>query len=405
LESSVLLGDCLTILQTLNDNSIDVIYLDPPFFSQKNYAMNTSEGKKYVFSDKWENPSAYKDFMKNRIKECYRVLKDTGSIFLHCDTSASHFLRSILDEIFSPNNFLNEIIWTYKRWSNSKKGLLSCHQTIFFYTKSKNYTFNKLLGEYSPTTNLDQILQERTRNEVNKSSYKKDENGNVVNTTQKKGVPLSDVWNIPFLNPKAKERTGYPTQKPLELLERIIKISSNEGDIILDPFCGSGTSLVAAKILNRNFIGIDNSKEAVTITQNRLNNPIKSESQLLKKGFSSFMTLSPEKMDILRQFNAKPVYRNKGLDGLINDFENDRIIALKIQDSDEDLYESAQKLDYAKNKRNLDLGILLQTHSDIQLLGISDKNIFPGIKIIKSYKFFLNQLILDNFDDTNKFSL
>lgn len=396
MESSVLLGDCLTILQTLNDNSVDVIYLDPPFFSQKNYAMNTSEEKKYVFSDKWENPNAYKDFMKNRIKECYRVLKDTGSIFLHCDTSASHFLRSILDEIFGPNNFLNEIIWTYKRWSNSKKGLLSCHQTIFFYTKSKNYTFNKLLGEYAPTTNLDQILQERTRNKVNKSSYKKDKNGNVVNTTQKKGVPLSDVWNIPFLNPKAKERTGYPTQKPLELLERIIKISSNEGDIILDPFCGSGTSLVAAQNLNRNFIGIDNSKEAVTITRNRLNNPIKSESQLLKKGNSSFMTLSPEKMDILKQFNAKPVYRNKGLDGLINDFENNRIIALKIQNSDEDLYESAQKLDYAKNKRNIDLGILLQTHSDIQLLDINDKTIFSGIKIIKSYKFFLNQLILDD---------
>lgn len=405
MESSVLLGDCLTILQTLNDNSVDVIYLDPPFFSQKNYAMNTSEGKKYVFSDKWANPNAYKDFMKNRIKECYRVLKDTGSIFLHCDTSASHFLRSILDEIFGPSNFLNEIIWTYKRWSNSKKGLLSCHQTIFFYTKSKNYTFNKLLGEYAPTTNLDQILQERTRNKVNKSSYKKDENGNVVNTTQKKGVPLSDVWNIPFLNPKAKERTGYPTQKPLELLERIIKISSNEGDIILDPFCGSGTSLVAAQNLNRNFIGIDNSKEAIAITRNRLNNPIKSESQLLKKGNSSFMTLSPEKMDILKQFNAKPVYRNKGLDGLINDFKNDRIIALKIQNSDEDLYESAQKLDYAKNKRNLDLGILLQTHSDIQLLGINDKTIFSGIKIIKSYKFFLNQLILDEFDDTSKFSL
>lgn len=396
MESSVLLGDCLTILQTLNDNSVDVIYLDPPFFSQKNYAMNTSEEKKYVFSDKWENPNAYKDFMKNRIKECHRVLKDTGSIFLHCDTSASHFLRSILDEIFGPNNFLNEIIWTYKRWSNSKKGLLSCHQTIFFYTKSKNYTFNKLLGEYAPTTNLDQILQERTRNKVNKSSYKKDKNGNVVNTTQKKGVPLSDVWNIPFLNPKAKERTGYPTQKPLELLERIIKISSNEGDIILDPFCGSGTSLVAAQNLNRNFIGIDNSKEAVTITRNRLNNPIKSESQLLKKGNSSFMTLSPEKMDILKQFNAKPVYRNKGLDGLINDFENNRIIALKIQNSDEDLYESAQKLDYAKNKRNIDLGILLQTHSDIQLLDINDKTIFSGIKIIKSYKFFLNQLILDD---------
>lgn len=404
MESSVILGDCATVLQTFDDNSIDVIYLDPPFFSQKNYAMNTDEGKKYVFSDKWTSSGAYSAFIKERIEECYRVLKNTGSIFLHCDTSASHFLRLILDDIFGPNNFLNEIIWTYKRWSNSKKGLLPSHQTIFFYTKSKNYTFNKLLGEYSPTTNLDQILQERTRNKLNKSTYKKDENGNVVNTTQKKGVPLSDVWNIPFLNPKAKERTGYPTQKPLELLERIIKISSNEGDIILDPFCGSGSTLVAAKNLNRNFIGIDNSREAINLTLNRLDNPIKSESQLLKKGKSSFLTLSSEKMNILKQFNAKPVYRNKGLDGLITDSKNDRIIALKIQDNDEDLYESAKKLNYAKNKRNLTLGILLQTHSDIQLLDLDCKTTFPGIKILKTYELSLHQIISDKFDAKKNFS-
>lgn len=393
MESSVILGDCLEKLTQIESNSIDVIYLDPPFFSQKNYSLKTANGIQYSFSDKWKSIEHYSDFIKIRLQECYRVLKESGSIFLHCDTSASHYLRIILDKVFGMKNFRNEIIWTYKRWSNTKKGLLPSHQIIFFYSKSKNYTFNKLLGEYSPTTNLDQILQERSRNELNKSVYKIDKDGNVVNTTHKKGVPLSDVWNIPFLNPKAKERTGYPTQKPLELLEQIIKISSNENDIILDPFCGSGTTLVAAQNLNRRFIGIDSSSEAIQLTKSRLNNPVKSESKLLKNGKQHYVTLSPDKITILKQFHAKPVYRNKGINGLINDEKNNRMIALKIQDLEENLYEALKKLDHARNKQKLSVGILLQTHSDPQLLDLNYQKEFPNIKISQTYDYLLNSMI------------
>lgn len=158
-------------------------------------------------------------------------------------------MRIILDDEFGESNFRSEIIWAYKRWSNAKKGLLSGHQTIFFYSKTDNFKFNTMYTEYSPTTNVDQILQERVRNSAGKASYKYDKKGDIVIAKEKKGVPLSDVWEIPFLNPKARERTGYPTQKPVELLEKIIKISTDEGDSVFDPFCGSGTTLVAAKIL------------------------------------------------------------------------------------------------------------------------------------------------------------
>jgi site-specific DNA-methyltransferase (adenine-specific) len=138
-----------------------------------------------------------------------------------------------MDKVFGRENFQSEIIWSYKRWSNAKKGLLNAHQVIFFYSKTKNFKFNTLYTDYSATTNLDQILQDRERDENGKSVYKKDENGNVVLGKEKKGVPLSDVWEIPYLNPKAKERTGYPTQKPVLLLNQILNIVTHEGDLVV----------------------------------------------------------------------------------------------------------------------------------------------------------------------------
>lgn len=152
-----------------------------------------------------------------------------------------------------------------------------------FYSKTKDFKFNKIYTNYSETTNIDQILQARVRNKNGKSVYKIDNNGEIVIGQSKKGVPLSDVWEIPFLNPKAKERTGYPTQKPIILLEQILKLVTDENDLVVDPFVGSGTTVVAAKILNRKYIGIDKSQEAITLTKDRLNSLIKTESYLLKK--------------------------------------------------------------------------------------------------------------------------
>ncbi|MEG2810864.1 MAG: site-specific DNA-methyltransferase, partial [Akkermansia sp.] len=166
------------------------------------------------------------------------------------------------------------MIWSYKRWSNSKKGLLNSHQNIYFYSKSNKFKFNTMYTQYSPTTNVDQILQNREKNNNGITVYKKDSFGNVINNYEKKGVPLSDVWEIPYLNHKARERNGYPTQKPILLLEQIIKISTDENDVILDPFCGSGTTLAAAKLLKREYIGIDFSNDAIELCKKRLEGKI-----------------------------------------------------------------------------------------------------------------------------------
>ena len=194
-----------------------------------------------------------------------------------------------MDEIFGSDYFQSEIIWTFKRWSNSKIGLLPAHQNIFFYSKTSNFKFNKIFTDYSYTTNIDQILQNRKRDEFGKSVYDNDENGDIKLNLEKKGVPLSDVWDIPFLNPKANERVGYPTQKPVILLKKIIELVTSEGDLVVDPFCGSGTTLVAAKLLNRNFIGIDISEDAVELANNRVANPMETRSNLLKKELSSII--------------------------------------------------------------------------------------------------------------------
>ena len=128
---------------------------------------------------------------------------------------------------------------------------MNAHQTIYFYSKSKDFKFNTIYKAYAPTTNIDQILQDRQRTKNGKSVYKKDKNGNVVLGKEKRGVPLSDVWEIPYLNPKAKERVGYPTQKPVLLLQQILEIATDEDDLVVDPFNGSGTTCVAAKSMNK----------------------------------------------------------------------------------------------------------------------------------------------------------
>lgn len=384
--ATVIHADCLDYLSTMRKESVDLIYLDPPFFTQKRHTLISRTGDEHSFSDKWKDNVDYSNFMKQCLNRCYEVLKKDGIILVHCDTNSNYILRIILNDIFKPSNFVNEIVWTYKRWSNSKKSLLKDHQTIFVYKKSKNYTFNRIYTEYSATTNLEQILQKRTRDKSNKTVYMKNE-GKIVYADKKNGVPLSDVWNIPYLNPKAKERVGYPTQKPLELLERLITIFSNEGDTILDPCCGSGTTLVASKRLNRKAIGIDISKDAVNISKYRINNPIKSKSLLLQNGKESYKFSNKVKEHIIKSFDAKAVYRNKGIDGLIN--TKNGIIALKIQDKNETIDESIRMIQSAKNKVDIKNGIVLRTHYDNELIPV-DYSEDRDIKIIDSYKMMLN---------------
>ena len=361
----IICDDCLKALRKIEDDTIDMVYLDPPFFSQKIQCMKASDGVEYKFSDIWENRGQYLAYMKSRIQEIKRVLKKTGSIFLHCDNSASHYLRMVLDEVFGESNFRSEIIWTYKRWSNAKKGLLPAHQTIFFYSKTKDYRFNTIYNEYSPTTNIDQILQERIRNSNGKASYKHDEMGNIVLAKEKKGVPMSDVWEIPFLNPKAKERTGYPTQKPIELLEKIIQISTNEGDCVLDPFCGSGTTLVAAKMLNRNFIGIDNNPNAIALCNQRLEKPIKTVSRLLQVGADAYRTKTKEELAILNMLECDVVQRNKGIDGFLKKYYLDAPVAVKIQKPHESLTEAIKLLSNAAKRKKCSFTVLIRTSESL----------------------------------------
>ena len=154
----IYLDDCLNILKKVDRKSVDLIYLDPPFFTQKVQKLG-KDNRFFEFNDVWKSRDDYLSYMKERLILMKNVLKDTGSIFLHCDDSASSYLKLMMDEIFGEKNFRSEIVWTFKRWSNSKKGLLANHQTIFFYSKSDKYKFNTIYCDYSPTTNLDQILQ------------------------------------------------------------------------------------------------------------------------------------------------------------------------------------------------------------------------------------------------------
>ena len=352
-------ADCLQVMKGISNESVDMIYLDPPFYTQKVQSLTDANGRKYEFSDTWDSLDEYLNYMRLRIQEMKRILKPTGSIFLHCDVSASHHLRMIMDEIFGIDHFKSEIIWTYKRWSNSKKGLLPAHQTIFYYTKGKQYTFHALYGNYSATTNLDQILQERERDGTGKAVYKRDDSGNVVAAKEKKGVPISDVWEIPFLNPKAKERTGYPTQKPIELLERIIQISTDEGDCVLDPFCGSGTTLVSAKLLGRSYIGIDINKDAVEITRRRLENPFKTTSTLLKVGENAYKTKTEDELAVLRQFDCDIVQRNKGIDAFLKKHYSGCPVAIRIQRVQEAFSDALSLLKAATEKKGCSYGILI----------------------------------------------
>jgi site-specific DNA-methyltransferase (adenine-specific) len=353
-------GDCLEVMRTLDANSINLVYLDPPFFTQKSHRLFTRDRQQeFSFDDLWSSNKEYARFLIDRLWEIERILHPSGAIFFHCDRNASHIIRLLLDEVFGSDKFRSEIIWHYRRWSNSQRNLLPAHQTIYYYTKSDEYVFNPLYEAYSVSTNVDQILQRRKRDAYGKSVYDLDENGDFIPGGPKKGVPLSDVWTIPYLNPKAKERSGYPTQKPLLLLERIITIASNERDLILDPFCGSGTTLVAAKRLNRRVIGIDVAFDAIEISHQRLAELTKSESDLLKLGQEAYRNADEESLALLRGLEFVPVQRNKGIDALLKDDLNGCVIPIRVQRLDETILEAANKLYQAAKTKNVPVMFLV----------------------------------------------
>lgn len=389
--NSVNRGNCIDRLKELSEDSVDLVYFDPPFFTQRKHSLVTrDESKKYEFSDSWNTIEDYLALIESALKECKRVLKETGSVFLHCDKAASHHIRVSMDKVFGMNNFQSEIIWNYKRWSNSKKGLLNSHQNIYFYSKSKSFKFNHIYTDYALTTNIDQILQDREKTVNGKSVYKKDKDGNIVLGKEKKGVPLSDTWEIPYLNPKAKERVGYPTQKPVLLLKRIIELVTDVGDLVVDPFCGSGTTCVAAKHLKRNYIGIDRSEDAVNLALSRLEDMIITDSALLKKGSLSYQQKTPFELLILKTLDATPVQRNSGIDGFLKVHYNGKPVPVKIQKENETINDCLKKLDKSSKNKGYELRIIYQTHEEQSSERLFE--IISDIKIIKSPLLLIDEM-------------
>lgn len=300
-------GDNLEEMRKFRDECIDLIATDPPFNSKRDYFVPYRDqyGQEpdtlvRAFTDTWnwgeaaedayqhllveeggqigdtiqglrqflnETPMmAYLVMMAIRIVEMHRILKPIGSLYLHCDPSASHYLKIVLDAVFGPKNFRNEIVWSYRRWAAKHPNFQRMHDIILRYAKSTNVTWNQLY-EPRPSSTL-----KRFGGKEIKSAYAPDGRRIPSQTTNKesKGVPVRDVWEISIIAPSAKERLGYPTQKPIELYKRIVTASSNEDSLVLDPFCGCGTTLMAAEELNRHWIGIDLTYLAIGAVRQRI---------------------------------------------------------------------------------------------------------------------------------------
>ncbi|MBN2136738.1 MAG: restriction endonuclease [Sedimentisphaerales bacterium] len=313
-------GDNLDQLKKLPDNCVDLIYIDPPFNSNRNYEVFWGETReKRSFEDRHASTQAYIDFMRPRCVELHRVLKKTGSFYYHCDWHASHYVKVMLDQIFGENQFQNEIIW--QRTTAGKpiyRNLPKNADSILWFTKSNQYIFTPIMqplteddkatfasddgdgrGPYntqpiinpgdrpnlkytytdlkgrkwpSPKTGW-RFSEERMRQAESENrlvfGQKTIREKYYLSEREAKGKQLSNIWtDIPIVS--GEEKLGYPTQKPLALLDRIIKASSNENDIVLDAFCGCGTALVAAENLGRQWIGIDVSPTACKVMAKRL---------------------------------------------------------------------------------------------------------------------------------------
>lgn len=314
-------GDNLEWLRHLPDESVDLIYLDPPFFSNRNYEVIWGdEAEMRSFEDRWEGGiHHYIEWMEERVVEMHRILGTTGSLYVHCDWHGSRYLGVMLDGVFGIENFRNEIVWKRSHAHNSANRYGANHDTILFYGKTNEVTWNRVYQAYEreyiakhyrhvdgrgrrykhenptgagvsrgvtgqPWRGVDPTAKGRHWAKTPEELDRLDAEGLIHWPKKKgawpyiklylddmKGIPAQDTWtDIGPINMVAAERLGYPTQKPIALLERIIRASSNPGDVVLDPFCGCGTTVAAAHILSRRWIGIDISPTAVNVMKHRL---------------------------------------------------------------------------------------------------------------------------------------
>ncbi|MBM3151077.1 MAG: site-specific DNA-methyltransferase [Chloroflexi bacterium] len=267
----LLLGDNLKIMEALlpeYEGRVDLIYADPPFFTNKRYPSRVGRDEDSRrpeawllgegYADHWPDLDAYLDFLYPRLVRMHRLLSPSGSLYLHLDWHADACARLLLDEIFGRERFLNEIIWLYHGPSPIRTAFNRKHDVILVYNKSKNYTFNvdAVRQPYHPNT-------KKTFDSSRKAGFGK------VPDLERGKVP-EDWWYFPVVARLHNERTGYPTQKPEALLERIVLASSNPGGLVADFFCGSGTSLAVASRLGRRFIGCDSAWQAIHTSRCRL---------------------------------------------------------------------------------------------------------------------------------------
>ena len=266
--NSINLADNLDFLRNIEDRSVNLIYIDPPFntgatqsmtslktvrddegdrigFGGNRYRTERGESKSYL--DSFDD---YIGFLMSRMEEAKRVLAPNGSLFLHVDQRESHYCKVLLDQVFGRGSFMNEIIWSYDYGGRSKRKWPAKHDTIFWYAVDpKNYTFNADNIDRIPYMAPSLVGKEKTA----------------------RGKIPTDVWWQTIVPTNGKERTGYPTQKPLAILDRIVKVHSNAGELVMDFFAGSGTTGVAAAKNDRRFVLVDANNEAVQIAAKRLN--------------------------------------------------------------------------------------------------------------------------------------
>ncbi|MEM3714991.1 MAG: site-specific DNA-methyltransferase [Nitrososphaeria archaeon] len=316
-------GDNLHIMRLLPSESIDLIYIDPPFFSGRNYNVIFGDQNEIItFKDIWEGGiHTYLVWLNARLVEMKRLLKPTGSIYVHLDWHAVHYVKVEMDKIFGYDNFQNEIIWHYETGGASKARFSRKHDNILWYTKSA-YDY-KYYGE--------RIMIQRTEKSIKRAQNPK---GARISATNTEKNP-NDVFLIQQMNPMAKERIGYPTQKPEALLERIIKASSNEGDVVADFFCGGGTTPAVAQRLGRRWIASDISRIAVEITKGRILKLLKSETrtqislgkipniEVWSWGFYDVDKLKNSGDDefkefVVRAFGGRPIIGEKAISGVKN---------------------------------------------------------------------------------------
>ena len=487
-------GDNLDILRNhVADASVDLIYLDPPFNSNANYNVlfqeksgQQSAAQITAFEDTWhwnlDSESAYQDVVTNapgklpdllqamrsflgdndmmayltmmaqRMVELHRVLKNTGSIYLHCDPTASHYLKLLIDSVFGAENFRNEIIWKRTSAHNSASRYGPNHDIILFYSKSQTYTWNQVSQKYDESyiqsfyrhqddkgrytlsdltgagvrhgdsgepwkgvnpTNMGrhwavpraEIVESGVQDIDSLSSQKKLDlleqlglvywppNGRVPRRKRyldesKPEMPVQSTWtDISPIGAQAKERLGYPTQKPEALLERIVSASSNEGDVVLDPFCGCGTAIAAAERLNRRWIGIDITHIAITLIRHRLRDTFKDELKPYEvlgqpQDVASALALATDSENSGRyQFewwalglvDARPAQDRKkgadsGVDGYINFFDDNsgkaRRIVVQVKSGHVTRNQIATlKGDMEREKAEIGLFVTLQPHT------------------------------------------